>query len=311
MRDGTLTPLLQACLEQDKRLVESGLLHPDCAATFYPAHRQRPAKGVVLMLHGFTAAPWQYRSIGSELQAQGFHAYAARLPGHGATAENASQSDPFSAHGFPKSHEKGLFASCADDALRAVVELGQSLKLPVMLVGFSAGGALAVDLLLRHGPAIERAVLIAPLLRPKGWTRRVFFGAMRCLPMGGRIIDRVPFAWQAAAPRADGWVRPGHLRFRLGNVGALFAYAHSLKAHKMGWSVPTQFILTEHDDKIDPYACRAWARLGPHAVWWFPGSMRVPHAMLSAEENPNAASRLRINAIICGFLSDGAGQSNL
>lgn len=306
-------------LAHDQALVQAGLLHPDCVSRLYTADDDAPLRGVVLMLHGFTAGPWQFRDLSAVLNRHHLHAYAARLPGHGATAgasprvgANPNQAMAFSSKELPKSHEVRKFALCADEALAAALELAQAQKVPLMVVGFSAGGALATDLLLRKPEHITRAVLIAPLLRPLGLTRRVFFRAIRHLPLGGRLIDRVPFAWRAAAPRPDGWVRPGHNNFHLGNVGALFAYAHGIAAQKATWRVPTQFVLTANDDKIDPYACRALAQRPPtpHAVWWFGPERRVPHAMLSAQENGDTESRTEALDVISHFLQHGTGRSN-
>jgi pimeloyl-ACP methyl ester carboxylesterase len=308
-----VTPLIAARIDHDQTLVAQGALHPDCATTFYPAHAHTTPRGVVLLLHGFTAGPWQYRAIGQQLQGLGLHGYAARLPGHGATAQSDTGQPAFRSDELPKSTEVRKFAQCADEAHAAAYQLAQTLGLPLMVVGFSAGGALAVDLILRAPQTIARAVLIAPLLRPRGRTRRVFFRAMHTLPFGGRIIDRVPFAWRTASPRSDGWVRPGHSRFHLGNVSALFAYSRALKAASKGWQVPTQFILTATDDKIDAHAARYLARRGPvrHPVWWFDEGAAVPHAMLSPEENPDPQSRRQVHHIVGTYLADGVGHSNI
>lgn len=307
------TPLMAERLAHDQALVQAGLLHPDCASTFAAAADDTPPKGVVLLLHGFTAGPWQFRDLSRLLSAQHLHSYAARLPGHGATARaQGPEAAAFHSKELPKSHEVRKFALCADEALTAAEQLAQSLGVPLMVVGFSAGGALATDLLLRAPERIARAVLVAPLLRPLGLSRRIFFRAIRHLPLGGRVLDRVPFAWRAAAPRPDGWVRPGHNSFHLGNVGALFAYAHGIASKRGTWDVPTQFVLTANDDKIDPYACRTLAQEGPkpHPVWWFGPERQVPHAMLSSQENRDDTSRVEALAVIATFLQDGVGRSN-
>jgi carboxylesterase len=53
------------------------LLQPDGAA-----------RAGVLLVHGFTASPWEMRSFGAALAAEGYLALGVRLPGHGTTPED-------------------------------------------------------------------------------------------------------------------------------------------------------------------------------------------------------------------------------
>lgn len=46
------------------------------------------ARAGVLLVHGFTASPWEMRLFGEALAAEGFLALGVRLPGHGTTAED-------------------------------------------------------------------------------------------------------------------------------------------------------------------------------------------------------------------------------
>jgi carboxylesterase len=48
----------------------------------------RPARAGVLLVHGFTASPWEMRLFGEALAAEGYLAFGVRLPGHGTTAED-------------------------------------------------------------------------------------------------------------------------------------------------------------------------------------------------------------------------------
>jgi pimeloyl-ACP methyl ester carboxylesterase len=305
------TPQLAAQLQSDQERVRQGVLHPDCSAVLYP-HTTPTCRGVILLLHGFTAGPWQFRAICKQLSEAGFACYAARLPGHGAMAAAKGSAASISPHLLPTSSQANLFAQCADEVLAAAYELAQALNVPLMLLGFSAGGALAADLILRGKAPIARAVLVAPFVRPLGRARRLFFRAIRHVPFGGRLIDRVVFRWKEHPNKTDAWVRPGHSHFKLGHVSALFAYVQTVKASTLDWATPTQFILTAIDDKVDAAACRRLARSGkhPHPVWWFSADQKVPHAMLSPEENNNADSRAQIYRIVLQFLGDGVPASN-
>src|SRR5262249_21322954 len=60
------TSAIQAVLDEEKRMVAAGQLQPGCESIFLP--RPGAAKGTVLLFHGYTAGPWQYKEL-----AQRFH----------------------------------------------------------------------------------------------------------------------------------------------------------------------------------------------------------------------------------------------
>jgi alpha-beta hydrolase superfamily lysophospholipase len=90
------------------------------------------SRGAALLLHGLTDSPYSLRSIADHLAAQGFEVFALRLPGHG-TAPS------------------GLLTFQIEDMQAAVRLAMRDLRRrgapdrPIYLVGYSNGGALAVD----------------------------------------------------------------------------------------------------------------------------------------------------------------------
>lgn len=103
-------------------------------------------RGAVLLLHGLTDSPYSLRSIGQHLAAQGFTVVGLRLPGHG-TAPS------------------GLVSFRVED-MQAAVRLAvrdlhehAARDLPLYLVGYSNGAALAVDYALA---ALDDAALARP-----------------------------------------------------------------------------------------------------------------------------------------------------
>jgi alpha-beta hydrolase superfamily lysophospholipase len=111
-------------------------------------------RGVVLLLHGLTDAPYSLRSIGEHLAAGGFEVVGLRLPGHG-TAPS------------------GLVTFRVEDMQAAVRMAMLDLRrqagpdLPIHMVGYSNGAALAVDYTLSvlEGEALPKPaglVLISP-----------------------------------------------------------------------------------------------------------------------------------------------------
>lgn len=289
-------------LQQDQALVQTRYLQAPCACFFRCSQRSVP-EGVVLMLHGFTAGPWQYAFLAENLAKAGLHCYAARLPGHGActTAGIADSSL------LPRSNQSELYAACAKDVFEDAHALARDTKLPLYIVGFSAGAALAVDLLHTYPTHIARAVLIAPLLKFYGRFTHLLFGSLVHLPFSGRLTNRMRLAWTDAAPAPGAWARPGHGAFLLGNVQGLAAYTAKLRRNTKPIVVPCQFILTAADVKVDLAAALALAqRAGrPHAVYCFARSANVAHSMLTPHENPNEPARLKVFEIIASFLLKG------
>jgi pimeloyl-ACP methyl ester carboxylesterase len=111
-------------------------------------------RGVVLLLHGLTDAPYSLRSIGEHLAAGGFEVVGLRLPGHG-TAPS------------------GLVTFRVEDMQAAVRMAMLDLRrqagpdLPIYMVGYSNGAARAVDytLSILEGEALPKPaglVLISP-----------------------------------------------------------------------------------------------------------------------------------------------------
>lgn len=309
-------------LARDEALVRDGALQPACRCRLWPATTPVP-RGVVLLLHGFTAGPWQFDELAPQLAAAGLTAYAARLPGHGASLRHDDDAPDAvgardDASGLPRSRQHARFGHAAVAAWSEARALATAAGVPLFLVGHSAGGAMAMDVLLRPHCGVARAVLVAPLLQPR---RRVDYTLVRALsrvPFSGWLTDRVRLSWPVAAARTDGWVRPGHRRFRLGHVVALFRYAGSVQrvaraAVRRGLSLPPiQLICTANDDKVDLAACESLARQRPkrHFLHCFAPAAGVPHAMLTRYENPNDDTRALVHALCRDFLVDGVGRDH-
>ena len=112
-------------------------------------HRGAPGSRKVLFIHGFTGAPATLEPQIEAAAAAGYDLYAPLLRGHGTSLDDM----------VPTRYEDYL-----DDARRAMDDLagGES---PVMVVGISMGGTLAIDLGLSDS-RVERMVLINPLVLP-------------------------------------------------------------------------------------------------------------------------------------------------
>jgi pimeloyl-ACP methyl ester carboxylesterase len=299
-------PLAEA-LEADASAVGQGLLQPECAAFYTPA--LGAPRALVLALHGFTAGPYQFSHLSERLASSGMACFAARLPGHGARLQTGEPSwkDLPGSRGLPD------YVASASLAFERAHRLAQHLQVPLHLLGFSMGGALALDLALRTPRRIHRLVLLAPLLRAQGRMQRLAFGLLSRLQGVGlhRLIDRIPFSW-GKLPTEPDWTRPGHWEFRLGNLFAVLSYGTQVHRHPMPLRVPTQLITSGADSRCDPLAAgRLLSRSTmPTFAYHFPAALQVPHAMLSPQENRSGQTLAQVETMIEHFLRTGEGSDN-
>ncbi|HEH9403630.1 TPA: alpha/beta hydrolase [Aeromonas bestiarum] len=130
-------------------------------------------KGVAVFLHGLTDSPYSLRHLAQRYREQGFIALGLRIPGHGTVPA-----------GLVKMEWETWLA-----ATRLAVREARVLapgKLPLHLVGFSNGGALAVKYALdaledKTGTLArpDRLVLISPMI---GVTRFARFAGLKAVP---------------------------------------------------------------------------------------------------------------------------------
>jgi esterase/lipase len=110
-------------------------------------HGYRVERAVVLF-HGYTNAPQQFRALGQRLFARGCNVYLPRAPRHGLP-------DPLTV-----AHAQ-LTAEELKQAATQAVEIAQGLGEQVSVMGISMGGLMA-GWVAQHHAEIDRAMLIAP-----------------------------------------------------------------------------------------------------------------------------------------------------
>jgi len=142
------------------RYFEGSPIYPGRFATdwnrSYVLEPDGPPVGAVVLLHGLTDSPYSLRVIGQRYRARGFLVIAIRLPGHGTVPAGLSH----------VKWQDWLAATrmAVREARRRVPE-----PLPLQLVGFSNGGALAMKYSLDalgdpHLARADRIVLIGPMI---------------------------------------------------------------------------------------------------------------------------------------------------
>ncbi|UEM07371.1 alpha/beta hydrolase (plasmid) [Skermanella rosea] len=137
----------------------------------YTLEPQGPLRGAVVFLHGLTDSPYSLRHIARRYSEHGFAAIAIRLPGHGTVPAGLTDID-----------WEDWLAATRLTVREAQRRIGPGL--PLHLVGFSNGGALAMmyaldalddDRLMRP----DRIVLISPMI---GITAFARFAGLAGLP---------------------------------------------------------------------------------------------------------------------------------
>jgi carboxylesterase len=111
----------------------------------------QPDQGAVLLVHGFTASPWEMRPLGRILQQAGYAVAAVRLPGHGTSHEDLRR----------RHYEEWL------QAVIEGYELLQTGHRQVFGLGISTGALLLAALAAQQQPA--GLILLSPFLRLRHW----------------------------------------------------------------------------------------------------------------------------------------------
>ncbi len=293
---------------EDDELVRSGHLQADCASRFYPSQVAGPSRGVVIIFHGFAGGAFQCDDVGHALAADGLHAFAPRLPGHGAQLPSGKRS----AREMPHSHETDLYASAARRAMHEAAPLAASDHVDLGAFGFSLGGSLALDLALHYPQTIKRLMLAAPLLRqPALQARRLHLALHVGKHLGvQRLYNVMSYAWGPTPSAAD--MMPGHWRFRLGHLYAALSYARQVHRESMALAVPTQVVISAGDRMCDLRQAQEFLRHcdKEHWLYEFRRGDQVPHVMLSRREKSPDQAVTRIASIASSFFRTGLGQSS-
>ncbi|AUB82087.1 alpha/beta hydrolase [Candidatus Thiodictyon syntrophicum] len=132
-----------------------------------------PPVGVVVLLHGLTDSPYSMRHIAQRYQERGFVAVAPRLPGHGSVPA-----------GLAAVHWEDWTAATRLAVREARRRVGPDL--PLHIVGYSNGGALAMkyalDAIDDPGlPRAERIILISPMIGVTDLARFAGFAGLPAL----------------------------------------------------------------------------------------------------------------------------------
>lgn len=261
----------------------------------------RPAKGVAVLFHGYSACPWQMEGLAKQLTAQGMHVLVPRLPGHG-LAKADGQPDNSD---LPGPHEADRYKALGDEAFALAAATG----LPVTAAGLSVGGATALGMAADH--PVARVVAIAPYLRPgrTAWAfDAILFLDKLTFGLTSRLAGLLPWGWGGvAADLSKQGKRPGHYEFQLGNLVAVTRLGESVVADASRIQGQVQILSTATDEAADLGAMRRLAAKLPGGAptgWQhYPAEEGIPHPMNDPLESPTRAGE--VEGLAAQFLVGG------
>ncbi|QBC02649.1 alpha/beta hydrolase [Enterobacter cloacae] len=153
-------------------LVWPGQFSPDANRSFVLMPAGKP-RGAVVLLHGLTDSPYSVRHLALHYQQHGFVAVVPRLPGHG------------TAPGALTDVDWEMWLAATRLAVREATRLAGE-KVPLHLVGYSNGGALALkytldalDSTALHRP--QQVILLSPMIGVTAFARFAGFAGLPAL----------------------------------------------------------------------------------------------------------------------------------
>lgn len=268
-----------------------GLRVRENAESIFMPQTSGQAKGTVLLYHGFTAGPWQYREMAQQFHDEGYHVYAPRMPGHGLANADGSPSS----QRMPGARFTTRWSEFGQQTFEAASKLGA----PVHAVGLSGGANVALDIG-KNNPQVDSVTALAPFLGNDG-ASGVLLPVLNLIDMvsfglAGRLLDNIPRKRKPQArqtPRTEGtWGQ------------ALAIYKVGAKAQKL--DVPLQVVTTAKDPLSGTKQAKRLLKNNSQASkngWFhFPESAGVKHAMVSPLENSNAESVAKVQEIVKDFI---------
>jgi len=251
-------------------------VNPECRSIVIDSG-ERAARSVVL-LHGFTSCPAQFRAMAQAYARAGYNVVVPRLPGHGL-------SDRLT--GAPSEVTPQSLADATDRAIDIAAGLGGR----VTVVGLSGGGALAAWAG-AHRDDVTEADVIAPLMLPKA------IPGLAVAPIA-RVARYAPdyYLWWDGEKRETLASPPyAYPRYSLRSLGAFLALGRDAQLH-VTRTVPLERLLVVtnandgavSNDPLDSYE-RAMAPVTEQLdTYEFPADLGYKHDVVTVD-GENAAS---------------------
>lgn len=230
---------------------------------------KQPADAAVLLVHGFTASPWEMREVARSLCQCGLSCLAIRLPGHGTSVEELSR-------------------QTLEDWQQAVQDAGRLLRQHyprIYGIGMSTGGLLLLDLAARE--TLHGLILLSPYLDLGHWLA----------PLSGLLRHVIRFQQRQIPEPAR---RYYYSKRPLAGIYQLRRLIRRVRRLLPAIKTPTLVLSAQGDQTINPESARElYQLLGSPAKSFYQYGPDVPH-VLSTLSNPRLEDTL---ARVSGFLT--------
>lgn len=251
-------------LRQQARL--AGVSDVDNLPFFLPAASSRAA---VLLVHGFTASPWEMKLVGESLQHDGFSCLAIRLPGHGTSPEDLSRQ---TLESWQNEVERG-------------VDLLRSQYVRVYAAGMSSGGLLLLQAAVAG--KLQGLALLSPYLSLGHWLA----------PLTGVLQHVIRYQKRSLTTAAN---RHYYAERPLAGIHQLQRLIRQSRSNLPRIETPTLVLSAAGDKTVDPEsAITLYETLGSRAKAFHGYGEDVPH-VLTTNDNPHLEDTL---ARVSGFLT--------
>jgi len=271
-------------------------LRPGMAGFFLPQTKGQ-AKGTVVLFHGYTAGPWQYRDMAAKIHKSGYNVYAPRIPGHGLMSERTGMA---TGQEIIRSGHSQKYDAFVDEVFRDAAALGG----PVYAAGLSGGGNLALRMAERN--PVAKTFAMAPFLGSNY--------PLRALPDFMRFLNWLSFGllFKVLNRISRGKNAPGlsqTLPHTQGSWGQVFAMRDvGMRVKKV--EAPVQFVTTAGDKLSGTWPVaqlfrRSGGEAAGHGWFHFGAEANVPHAMVSRQQNKAPGAVTKIERMLLDFFGKG------
>ncbi|MDB5099349.1 MAG: alpha/beta hydrolase [Cyanobacteria bacterium RYN_339] len=265
-------------------------------------HPEKPAKGTLIMYHGYTAGTWQFDLLAKQAYNDGYNVVIPRLPGHGMKDAKGVE-DPSK---LLTAKDWQQYESFGDQTYA----MAQGLGGPISTLGLSVGGNIAMSVAERH--PVGKVVAYAPFLKPIGIGGKIAdvvhvldkftFG------LAGRALALVPWGWgkETEAETASG-KRPGHSKFSLGTLYGAAEFGRRVTGDAAKIKAPIEYFTTGADDAADEGTIhKAFLAEGGDDGWYhYPTAEGVPHPMVHPQEDKGKGQTPELYKLTMQFLDSG------
>lgn len=197
----------------------------------------------ILLVHGLMAAPEEVREWANHLHEQGFTVYAPRMAGHGTSADDLADR---SAEEWIASVERGqrILESCCTH---------------LVIAGFSTGGAVALQCVIRQPDAFEAVISISAPLRFKSFAAH-FAEAVHVGNFLMKTLDFPSGQKRFVTNHADN-PHINYLRCPVSSIVQIKQLMHNVKRRLSTVRIPALIMHADNDPKVDVRGGRELYRL--------------------------------------------------